>query len=99
MYLCFEQESSLRMGVSMFSFGWPLVLILLPLPLLFLFSRKAEEGSAKLHFPGSASRTAINIPNQAIGNWQRLRRYGLPFLIWACTVVAAAQPRWLGEPI
>lgn len=83
----------------MFSFGWLWVLVLLPLPLLFLFTSRPEARAAKLHFPGSASRAGVGTQAISTGRLQRLCQFSLPFLVWTCVVVAAAQPRWLGDPI
>ncbi|RUO43842.1 IMP dehydrogenase [Aliidiomarina taiwanensis] len=83
----------------MFSFAWSWVLLLLPLPLVLLFAKSSGVDTAKLHFPGSASRGLTGTQAPSLSNLQRLRQLFLPFIVWCCVVVAAAQPRWLGEPI
>ena len=79
----------------MFDFALPWLLLLLPLPLLLRPRRPELQGSA-LWLP-------------FFSRWQQLashkessrdpRRRTLLWLLWCLLVLAAAQPRWLGEPI
>lgn len=84
----------------MFEFGFVWVLVLLPLPfLLLLLSSRKQQAHLSIRFPGVAAR----LPSTALSHqssWRSfVHRYLVPMLIWLCVVVAAAQPRWVGEPI
>ncbi|NQD38661.1 VWA domain-containing protein [Permianibacter sp. IMCC34836] len=80
---------------SGFDFALPWLLLALPLPLLIRARHPALQGSA-LWLP-------------FFSRWQQLanseqptrdpRRRLLLWLIWLLLVLAAAQPRWVGEPI
>ncbi len=83
----------------MFEFAWPWILLSLPLPWL------AKRFLAPLP---QASRGALRVPDIAdfstLGALSRVprpaqRRYWLSLLAWCLLVVAAANPKWLGEPM
>ena len=79
----------------MFEFALPWLLLALPLPLAIRARRPELQGSA-LWLP-------------FFSRWQQLasserptrdpRRRALLWLIWLLLLLAAAQPRWLGEPL
>ncbi|MCO4322003.1 VWA domain-containing protein [Aliidiomarina quisquiliarum] len=89
----------LTLGNPMFEFGFVWVLMLLPLPLLLLLSNRKQQARLTIRFPGVAAR----LPTAALSHqssWRSfVHRYLVPMLIWLCVVLAAAQPRWVGEPI
>ncbi|HEY7886304.1 MAG TPA: VWA domain-containing protein [Cellvibrionaceae bacterium] len=80
----------------MFELAWPWLLILLPLPLLmrFLPAKKNREPALKVPFFN-----ALNSISAVTGG-QRRRPFGhlCLWLIWALCVLAASDPRWVGEP-
>ena len=82
----------------MISLAWPWLLLLLPLPWLvqrYMPAAPPRTGKAlRLPFLGelSAGRAHAGVGHDG-------RRYRLAWLVWALLVLAAAQPRWLGEPV
>lgn len=83
----------------MFEFGWPWLLAALPLP--WLVRRWLPPVAA-------ASRGALRVPDvqdftglpTTTGFVQvRARQRAWLLLAWAALVIAAADPRWLGEPL
>jgi len=79
----------------MFEFGLPWLLLLIPAPLALLFFKRKERSAQRIYFPGIQKR----LPELKVQQPTLWWRYILPLLIWALTVSAAAQPRWLGSPI
>ncbi len=74
-------------------FAWPWVAVLLPLPwLLRRWLRPASPG-ASLHLPQPGLQLAVVTQRQAGGlmTW-------LLALAWACLLLAAARPQWIGSP-
>ena len=82
----------------MISLAWPWLLLLLPLPWLvrrYLRAAAPRTGKA-LRLPFLAELS----PGRAhAGAAYGRRGYRLAWLAWALLLLAAAQPRWLGEPV
>ena len=79
----------------MFEFASPWIFVLLPLP-LFLIRQNQQRGNP-LFFPPLAMLAAKIGDTGALRRWQRPAL--LPLLFWLCLLCAAAQPRWVGEPV
>lgn len=77
----------------MLELSFPWLLLLLPLP--FLLKRRAQQASGSLYLPPLARVAAAYQPSRQV---QRPRRW-LAGLIWLLLVIAACQPKWLGDPI
>ncbi len=77
----------------MLELTFPWLLLLLPLPLLF--KRRAQQASGSLYLPPLARVAANYQPGRQVHPRRRL----LAFLLWVCLVIAACQPKWLGDPI
>lgn len=77
----------------MLELSFPWLLLLLPLP--FLLKRRAQHASGSLYLPPLARVAAAYQPSRQV---QRPRRW-LAGLIWLLLVIAACQPKWLGDPI
>jgi len=74
-------------------FAWPWIALLLPLPwLLRRWLRPAAPGQA-LHLPHPQLRLAAVAVNAPKGS-----RVWWLLLAWACLLVAAARPQWIGPP-
>ena len=83
----------------MIELGLPLMLLLLPLPLLvrWLLPAAPEGRGGALRVPFYAALCAL--PGGAGGEGRRGRTaLVLKSLAWIFLVLAATQPRWLGEP-
>ena len=79
----------------MFEFALPWLLLLLPLPLLIRPRRPEQQGRALwLPFFSRWQQLASEVPPS-----RDPRRRSLLWLLWILSLLAAAQPRWLGEPI
>lgn len=83
----------------MIDFALPWAFLLLPLPLLAYWllppAREGRAGALCIPFYGSLSR----LPCAGAGSAARARTaLALKSAAWVLLVVAAAQPRWLGEP-
>ncbi|MDP4536406.1 VWA domain-containing protein [Alkalimonas collagenimarina] len=78
----------------MLEFSWPWLFILLPLPLLWRSSRGTIGQALKL-------KPLVKLAQVSAGNSQQWRqaRSWIAAIIWLCLVVAAAEPRWVGEPV
>lgn len=83
----------------MFEFGLIWVFLLLPLPLLLLLSKRKQHARLSIRFPGVSSRLPTTMLSQQPSFPSFLKRNLLGILIWCCVVTAAAQPRWVGEPV
>ena len=74
-----------------FDLAAPWVLLLLPLPLVFtLLHRRGSAEASGLRIPASWRETLVGDPGL---KRQRPRPKILPWLAWACLVVALADPR------
>lgn len=83
----------------MFSFATPWLLCLLVLPLLLPLFFSQQQAKISMRFP----RFAARLPQASYhsqSSWRILNASSsLFFMLWVCLVIAAAQPRWLGEPL
>lgn len=79
----------------MFELAWPWLLAALPLPLVmrFLPQRQSVEPALKVPFFRSLADLS---DNRSASRRKPLSRLGL-WLIWALCLLAAADPRWVGE--
>ncbi|MCF6434773.1 MULTISPECIES: vWA domain-containing protein [Pseudoalteromonas] len=80
----------------MFEFSWPWAFVLLPLPWLLAKLKPVQyTANARLRMPSFA-----NLAELAPKAVQQSRKiHWLELLIWLLLVVAAANPKWLDEPI
>ncbi|BBN82130.1 VWR domain protein in aerotolerance operon BatA [Pseudoalteromonas sp. A25] len=80
----------------MFEFSWPWAFILLPLPWLLAKIKPVQHASStRLRMPSFAHLAALapKTAQQSRGvNW-------LEVLIWLLLVIAAANPKWLDDPV
>lgn len=79
---------------------WPWILILLPLPwLCYQLFRPAPREESALHVP--FYRTITQLTDSSSSSTTVRRRWSLFFLIliWIALLLAASQPRWVGEPV
>ena len=85
----------------MFEFTWIWVLALLPLPwLVKRFTRPVSlqrQSAVKVPFMDDLIAAGAAPQTESMATQSRL--WWLGFLAWALLLVAAAGPRWLGEPI
>ena len=83
----------------MFEFAWPWMLLVLPLP--WLARRILRPVTTASH--GALRVPSLDdfreLPTQSLLIPAAHRGVWLALLAWLCLVVAAANPRWLGEPI
>ena len=80
----------------MFEFSWPWAFLLLPLPwLINRFTKSAEQTSQRLRMPSFAQFTALAPAMEKRAG----RTRWLELHIWACLVTAAANPKWLDDPV
>jgi Ca-activated chloride channel homolog len=79
----------------MLEFGYPWLAVIIVLPLLLRIKRRATSEAA-LTLPQLAKLASTTA--QADRSWFSLHSI-LLLLIWLLLVLAATQPRWLGEPI
>ena len=79
----------------MFEFGWLWLLALLPAPLLirFLPARQQQEAALQVPFFDQVNELSIKHQTRSTNRFH----YLLLWLIWALCVIAAADPKWLGE--
>jgi Ca-activated chloride channel family protein len=80
----------------MFEFSWPWAFLLLPLPWLIAKFKPVQHSAAqRLRMPSFATLAAL-APKETVQsrgtNW-------LEMLVWLLLVVAAANPKWLDDPI
>jgi len=83
----------------MIDFGLPWVLLLLPVPLLvwWLFPRAPEGRGGALRVPFFTELKALPVGG-AGGSVVARAVLVLKVVVWVLLVLAAAQPRWMGEP-
>ncbi|KTD52115.1 hypothetical protein Lqui_0959 [Legionella quinlivanii] len=83
----------------MFEIASPWVFLLLGLPLIlwFLIPRASSSLPAALQVPFYQSMRAIAEQDQPV--LSKKSGLGFWFLVWALLVLAAAGPRWVGEPL
>ncbi|RUO38766.1 IMP dehydrogenase [Aliidiomarina shirensis] len=80
----------------MFEFAWPWIFLLLPLPLLARWLLPAaKRANASLWLP----QAQFLRPTDSSAIQAQHRLWLLPLLVWVSILAAAAQPRWLDEPI
>jgi Ca-activated chloride channel family protein len=77
----------------MLELSFPWLLLLLPLPLVL--KRRAQQPSASLYLPPLAALAAKHQSSRQVHS----RRRWLAALLWLLLVIAACQPKWLGESI
>ncbi|WP_461482341.1 vWA domain-containing protein [Porticoccus sp.] len=83
----------------MLSFEWPWLLLLLPLPLLYrLLRRRTETLTPALKAPVYVALAARTQTRRQAGYWQWLSLV-LLILAWTGTLLAAARPTWIGDPV
>lgn len=83
----------------MLTFEWPWLLILLPIPLFYRLWRSRSETSAPaLKSPVYATLASQTSGTTASNRWQWLVLILLA-LAWVSTLLAAARPTWLGDPV
>lgn len=83
----------------MLQLSWPWLLCALPLPYLaYRLLPKVADQQPALLVPFFTRASALQTPDLAASR-QRLLPRLLALLMWACLVVAAARPQWVGEPI
>jgi Ca-activated chloride channel family protein len=81
----------------MLELQWPWLLWLLPLPLLVTLLPRQEQREAALRVP--FYQNARELQQQSTHTSKRpFTLLGL-WLIWICILLAATNPRWLGEPV
>lgn len=80
----------------MFELEWPWLLLLAPLPLLIRWLPPLERSEAALRVPFFG---AVNtLAQSGSGNsHRRLGRILALWIIWLASVLAAANPQWVGE--
>ncbi len=84
----------------MIEFIWPWLLLLLPVPAVVRrWLPPAEGGGAALWVPDLGRFTADGSGNGEAMLDGRLRPILVLWLIWATTLLAAARPQWLGDPV
>ena len=79
----------------MLEFAWPWLLLALPLPLLMRLLPARESAEPALKVPFFSALKSLG-EKTARASRKRLSRLCL-WLIWALCVLAAADPRWVGE--
>lgn len=77
----------------MLELSFPWLLLLLPVP--FLLKGRAQQPSGSLYLPPLAALAAQHQPGRRAQSHQRW----LAALLWLLLVIAACQPKWLGEAI
>ncbi|MCK5893959.1 MAG: VWA domain-containing protein [Endozoicomonadaceae bacterium] len=84
----------------MFELYWPWIWLLLPLPLLvYRFSPPSERQQATLQIPFFQT-IDQSLPDQSIVDFNsNLWHKSCLILIWLSLLLAASQPRWVGDPV
>lgn len=82
----------------MLELQWPWLLWLIPLPLLLYLipPQKREEAALRVPFFDSANKVEIQTGRRS---GAVPVRHALLWAIWLSTLVAAANPQWVGEPV
>ena len=82
----------------MFDMQWPWLLALAPLPLLMYFfpAQKKEDAALRVPFFQRIKNLQTDYHHRRVNNIAG--SLGL-WAIWLCTLFAAANPQWVGEPI
>ncbi len=82
----------------MLELQWPWLIALLPLPLvMFLLpAKKKQEAALRVPFFSEAQNLQTKVHHLGA---KKYTSNLLLWLIWACLVVAAANPQWVGEPL
>lgn len=78
----------------MLDFSWPWLFIVLPLPLLWQTTRSTIGRALKLKPLVKLAQGSATSSQQ----WRQARSW-LAAIIWCGLVTAAAEPRWVGDPI
>lgn len=82
----------------MLELQWPWLLLLLPLPLFARLLPAQTQQEAALRVPfyrRAAALQEVAGLRRRKGPWKTV----LLWLIWSCSVIAASNPQWVGEPI
>lgn len=83
----------------MLTFEWPWLFLLLPLPLLYrLYRSKAEVTAPALKAPVYSTFAAQSATAAPSNRWQWLI-LSLLTIAWVATLLAAARPTWVGDPV
>jgi Ca-activated chloride channel family protein len=82
----------------MMEFIWPWAFWALPVPLLVMLLRPAQQQDPALRIPFFEQLKQMTVLSQRTHRRLWLIRV-ITLLIWICLVMAASQPRWVGEPI
>jgi Ca-activated chloride channel family protein len=81
----------------MFEMHWPWLLLLAPLPLVMVFipAKKRIEAALRVPFYQHASQLE---QHSKLGINKRPAKLLALWLIWICSLFAATNPQWIGEP-
>jgi Ca-activated chloride channel family protein len=82
----------------MFELQWPWLLALLPLPLVIILLPAQKKEDAALRVPFFAQVKTLETKTNSFRSQKRAGAL-LLWLIWASLAFAAANPRWIGEPV
>ena len=82
----------------MLELHWPWLLLLLPLPLLMRFVPEAPSHEAALRVPFFSRLKQLRDGERQRSGARWLTALCL-WLIWSATLLAATDPRWVGEPV
>jgi len=82
----------------MLEFQWPWLLLLIPLPLFIRLLPAQKQEDAALRVPFYRSAAALQ-ESQTLRSSKAPVKYLVLWCIWLCTLIAAANPQWLGEPV
>jgi Ca-activated chloride channel homolog len=82
----------------MFELQWPWLLALLPLPLLVYWLPAQKQEDAALRVPFFQQVQSLQSDHHRKRGRATMRQLVL-WLIWASCLLAAANPRWIGEPV
>ncbi len=77
---------------------WPWAFWMLPVPLLFMLLRPAQQQDPALRIPFFNQIEHMMVLSKKAHHGRWIRRI-IALIIWICLVIAASQPRWVGEPI
>lgn len=83
----------------MIGFGWPWAFLLAPLAwLVWRFMPPATQEEPSLRLPALDALRPVSTSVVSSGGKWNLRKLGV-LLAWVCLLLAAAQPRWTGDPV